>query len=160
MVKGFTLIELIVTLAISSIVLLSSGGFYGKFVERQKVTADISKIISAISSARGHAISQRENIHLCGIQAEQCSRQWKVLSVFNANKDLLYRDTLSANYSQVLWSAFQRKSQLEFKPNGFTNHQNGTLYLCHKHYPTLNRAIIISKSGRVRTSQSVDNQCL
>ena len=162
MIKGFTLIELLTTLAISSIVLFFSGGFYGEFLQRQKVTSDINRITSIISSARNHAISQRQNVDICGFVDQQCSNQWYKIQVTNENNEMIYQDTLVADYSHVVWSAFQRKPNLEFRPNGFTNHQNGTLYLCHKKFSSLNRAIVISKSGRVsidKNTNALDERC-
>lgn len=164
MLKGFTLIELVVTVAILSIVSLVSVGPLSKFIESNKVGADTQKVISIITTARSKAISSKIQITICGVSnAKKCSRDWLDIQVFNrSDKQNLHQDKLQSNLSSAKWYAFQNKPGLTISSSGFTAHQNGTLYLCHKNHTDLHRAIVVSKSGRVtvdKESPKLQKRC-
>ncbi|ACV26495.1 GspH/FimT family pseudopilin [Kangiella koreensis] len=169
-VKGLTLIELIVTLSIATLVSFIAAPSMLKFIEKQKVSSDLLKVKSIIETARNHAISNNSPIRICGlenipIKPEQndidCQRDWTRLNVFTLERskkpELIHTHHLDGNYEQILWSSFQRKAYLQLQPNGFTNHQNGTLYLCHNRHQSLHRALSISKSGRVTIHDATDS---
>lgn len=172
-VKGLTLIELIVTLSIATLISFIAAPSMLMFIEKQKVSSDLLKVKSIIETARNHAISKNRSIRICGLEDIEpenndinCLRDWTKLSVFAPRKskkpELIHVHHLDGNYEQIQWSAFQRKPYLQLKPNGFTDHQNGTLYLCHNRHESLHRAISISKSGRVtihEDSKSINNKC-
>ncbi|WP_251359574.1 GspH/FimT family pseudopilin [Kangiella sp. TOML190] len=152
--KGFTLIELMVTVSIFSISTLFSLGFIGKLLEKNKVSADTMRLLSLISQARNSAISHNRDTYFCSINSEQdCQRQWQTVVVMTKDTQhnkILAQHQLKANYHNVNWSSFQRKAYLAFNSRGYSKHQNGTLYLCHDNYSDLSRAIVVSKSGRAR----------
>ena len=169
-VKGLTLIELVITLGLAAILSVIAVPHMQKFIAKQKVSADLLKLKSTIETARNHAISQKQTIQICGTlpdvkpsqkEAFDCISDWSQLTVIKAigttEQEVLHYQLLDENYQLVKWSAFQRKPYLELTPYGFTNHQNGTLYLCHKRYTNLHRAVIISKTGRVTISKDNAN---
>ena len=160
MYKGFTLIELMLAIAILSITSMFSIGGFSELLAKQKVITDTNQIVSLITYSRNLAITQKTNIRICGLANNlACSRNWATIQVQAENNnqknllelsktDLTTNYQLKGNYSSIDWSSFQRKNYLSFNPRGYTNHQNGTLYLCHNTYPALHRAIVVSKSGR------------
>lgn len=150
LVKGLTITELMLTLAIISIISLFAAPSMAEFLERNKVEADTGQIINIINTARSNAISKKSPIIICGDdQSGECSRNWFQLKVIKASsQEVIYSMALNSRFSAVTWSAFQNKPSLTIAPTGYTSHQNGTLYLCHKKYDTLHRAIVVSKSGR------------
>ena len=157
MVKGFTLAELITNLAILSIISLISIGPIAKLIEKNKVSSDVTKIVNIITTTRSKAISKNNAFTICGEpKHKKCSRNWKNLKVINSSKEPVYQESLTSNLSSANWYAFQNKPGLTIAPTGYTAHQNGTLYLCHKAYEDLHRAIIVSKSGRVSVEQKSD----
>ncbi|WP_343984991.1 GspH/FimT family pseudopilin [Kangiella japonica] len=163
-VKGLTITELMLTLAIISIIGLFAGPSISKFLERNKVESDTLQITNIITTARSNAISKKSPITICGDdKTEKCSRNWLRLKVINAStNEIMHQTTLNSRFSSAHWSAFQNKPGLTIAPTGFTSHQNGTLYLCHKRYKKLHRAIIVSKSGRVsikRQSTEISRKC-
>lgn len=168
-VKGLTLIELIVTLSIATLVSFMAAPSMMMFIEKQKVSSDLLKVKSIIETARNHAISNNSPIRICGLERKptkpeqsdiECQRDWTKLSVFIHERsnlsELIHTHHLDGNYKQIQWSSFQRKAYLQLQPNGFTNHQNGTLYLCHNLHQSLNRALSISKSGRVTIHENTE----
>ncbi|WP_018625760.1 GspH/FimT family pseudopilin [Kangiella aquimarina] len=169
-VKGLTLIELVVTLGLATILSLIALPHLQEFIAKQKVSADLLKLKSTIETARNQAISKKQSILICGTKAEvkqnlneklDCISDWSQVMVMKNEdavaKEVLHFQQLEESYQLVKWSAFQRKPYLELTPYGFTNHQNGTLYLCHKTYPNLHRAVTISKTGRVTINHDSAN---
>lgn len=169
-VKGLTLIELVISLGLAAILSVIAVPHMQKFIARQQVSADMLKLKSTIETARNHAISHKQTVQICGTRHDaqlnqkeefDCIPDWSRLTVIKpkgtTDQQLLHVQLLDENYQQVKWSAFQRKPYLELTPYGFTNHQNGTLYLCHKRYSNLHRAVIISKTGRVTISTDNPN---
>lgn len=158
MINGFTLIESVITLAILAVITMFSISPLSRFVESNKVSSDVLTVTNIINSARSKAISSKERIVICGQHSSKtCSNDWAFLQVLNKETDkILYKAHLSANYQFIQWSAFQNKPGLTIAPTGYTAHQNGTLYLCHKAYPKLSRAVIVSKSGRTTTQHNTD----
>ncbi|WP_345293347.1 GspH/FimT family pseudopilin [Kangiella marina] len=150
MVKGFTLPELLVSLAILSIVTAVATPSLSDMIEKNKVSTDVLTVKTLISTTRSKAITDKTYLVICGqIEDSSCNRNWSTLSVLaKDSKALIYRSKLSGNYASVTWSAFQNKKALTFAPTGFTHHQNGTLYLCHESNDKLHRAVVVSKSGR------------
>lgn len=169
-VKGLTLIELVVTLGLATTLSLIALPHMQKFIAKQKVSADMLKLKSTIETARNQAISKKQRILICGTREEikpntndalDCISDWSRVMVIKAqgttSQEVLHFQRLDEDYQLVKWSAFQRKPYLELAPNGFTNHQNGTLYLCHRTYTNLHRAVAISKTGRVTISHDSAN---
>ena len=161
-VNGLTLIELIVTVSLISIATALSLPPLQHFIAKQQLSSDLLAIKGVIETARNSAIVNNSTLRICGSIAKyeadeektvQCNRNWKrvtVLKDFETEfEEVVNQITLSDNFSKVQWSAFQYKTYLDITANGFTDHQNGTLYLCHKHYDDLHRAIVVSKTARV-----------
>ena len=161
MVKGFTLIELMVTLAISSIVLAFSTAGYSNTVQKQRVTADVNSFVSFVGFARSNAIKTNLGNKLCPYQIDgSCGKSWQDIQLVetSSSKRPLVIATLnfSTKYNKIEWRAFQNKNSLSFNSLGYTSHQNGTLYLCHPKKNELHRAIAVSKSGRTTVVKSSD----
>lgn len=163
MLKGFTAVELVVTTALVSIVSLFAIPSISKTIESNKISSDVQKVLSIISTARSKAISQHSEFTICGDELpKKCSRNWRKLKVLTSDKKLVHKARLTSNLSSVNWFAFQNKPGLTIAATGFTSHQNGTLYLCHSTHKDLSRAIVISKSGRAsvkKSSSSIDEKC-
>ncbi|WP_223669101.1 pilus assembly FimT family protein [Kangiella shandongensis] len=155
MEKGISLIELIITLAILSIISALSIPPMKRFIAQQSVIADVRLIINTINTARNKSITLREPLKICGYTTtDTCSSNWRKLKVTAINqKTVLHTLTLQSDYKHVHWSAFQHKPGLTINTKGFTHHQNGTLYLCHNLYPSLHRAVVVSKSGKTSVKQ-------
>lgn len=164
---GFTLIELMITLSIISIIALFSSGSWSKFFAKQAVSTDVMSIVSTIQTAKNHSITHKAVTTICGydnseemVSTDECLRDWSKLRVINLTyeqPEVIHTQQLKGNYEMVKWSAFQNKPQLEIAATGFTAHQNGTLYLCHKQFDDLHRSITVSKSGRIRVQKESTN---
>lgn len=174
-VKGITLIEMIFTMGLIAIMSMMAIPYMQNLIAKQKLSADLLKIKGIIETARNKAITHRYKVKICGLEtaieavAEQeprCSSDWSNLNVImsKSGKDpqILHSLHLNQHYDLIEWSAFQRKPYLELTPNGFTNHQNGTLYICHPNFSNLHRAVVVSKTGRVsikKNNPAITKKC-
>ncbi|MCD6055633.1 MAG: prepilin-type N-terminal cleavage/methylation protein [Gammaproteobacteria bacterium] len=60
---------------------------------------------------------------------------------------------------RLSWRGFPVRSTIQFLPTGFPRDQNGSFYYCPENNDSdYARAVILSKSGRVRVSTEVDGE--
>ncbi|GAA4348064.1 GspH/FimT family pseudopilin [Kangiella taiwanensis] len=164
MIKGFTLPEVLVSVAIVSIIGLIATPPISYMLEKSSVESDVFTIKNVIETTRTKAISSNRFFIICGFSPEDdCSRDWSELRVLErSTRNTHYQTELKAEYESVTWAAFQNKAGLTIAPTGYTHHQNGSLYLCHRRDGRLHRALVVSKSGRVTTiqhSSKLDERC-
>ncbi|MCL1144864.1 GspH/FimT family pseudopilin [Shewanella marinintestina] len=163
---GFTVIELMVTMAVATILISSSIPSLKAFYSHARSNSNIRKIQQSVQLARNHAVAYGLRVTVCPLEAKKCTDNWqKNITVFtdsgdsnilDGNDQVIYsigpfsdRDTISYN-----------RAAIRFQPEGLASGTNGTLRYC----PDLldseySRAVIVNQSGRVRFSnKSVDCQ--
>lgn len=165
--KAFTLIELILSIAIIGILAGTAIPSFNDFLERRKVSANLQSFVKAIQISRLTAITENKRVTVCPTSnGIQCGADWSagLLSFVDEDEDRLYdaEDTLlfaskqsDQNFS-VTWKAFGVKKSLQWLPTGITNHQNGSFELCYDGKPEHARALILTKAGRLRYSKDSD----
>ena len=129
--KGFTLIELMVTIAVASILLVVGAPSLTSLYETTRAEQSIKKIQSTMAFARNQAMSYNLTISLCPKAKNRCGTNWKSgLQVFLIQQ----QSSLDENGQPVVKDrrvvlrqidAFNSKdlvklnfSQLQFFPNG------------------------------------------
>lgn len=166
--KGFTLLELIVTMAVLVIALTLGIPSLHQWVQRSKTTSLQYTLLHSINYARTQAIRRQSTVTLCpGVN--QCENNWnsEVLifndldsnGIWDGNESLLKHVDIGALGEQLDWRSFRRKTYLQFDSRGLTPALNGTLHFCPN--PTdedLKFAVILSRTGRVRIGDAPDCQ--
>ncbi|KGJ88262.1 GspH/FimT family pseudopilin [Thalassotalea sp. ND16A] len=166
---GFSLIELMVTVAIMSSLLTIGMPRYQDLIQRHYMKTEVDKWLLALNLARQTAITSGNIVTLCpSSNGISCGKKWTdgaILFIDN-NRDhakdtseLLLQVVGAVQHRQLLtWRAFQNRKYIQFQQNGFTWNQNGTFRIC-ANQPTLkyNRALIVTRSGRIRLSKDHDN---
>ena len=174
--KGFTLIELIVTVFIASVLLGISISSWQHFVIKNHVSTLVNRLMSEIYFARSEAIKRHISIVLCPTSnRKNCGGQWNeshLIAVnsnnnsfdhhqafLNVNSTLILRIENPITKGTVLrWQSFANPSYIIFTPFGFSKTQNGTFIICPQNNDThYAKAIIINKIGRIRLSQDNDH---
>lgn len=167
-VIGVTLIELVVVVAISSIILGLAAPSVSEFLIKNRVSAQLSMLGRAITMARASSIYLNQVVTLCRSQNHrQCSGQWHegIILFADANKDRIMDDgeklllAIKAfpDGDRIFWRAFQNRQYLQMNPRGYTRYQNGTFTYCPKEGLKYARAIILNATGRVRYSKDSNN---
>jgi type IV fimbrial biogenesis protein FimT len=163
--KGFTLIELMITIAIAAIMIAIAVPSLNVFIVKMRIDNEISQLNRLVLSARNGAITLEQNVILCPIEAGECTANWKnELTTFidndNNGKFLAANDTLvkikAANTSgDVITYAGQ--TSIRFSPTGVLSSVASQFLYCPKSDKTLARAIVLSPSGRTYVTTDRDN---
>jgi len=162
--KGFTLVELMMVLAIAAIVLGLGYPSLKQLVIKSRVNSYAHTLLSTIHSARQAAITRNQYITVCAsATGESCTSDWSqghlIFVDHNANRQLeigeevLNRVPGINAMDKVKWQSFKTADTLQFLPMGITNHQNGTFTICGQNKPEFARAVIITKTARPRMSK-------
>ncbi len=163
---GFTLIEVLVTLAVVSIGLrLAFAGLHPLLVEN-RLAVRVNALAGMLQMARSEAISRNRQVVIChSTDGETCDRvadwtdSWLVFVDENRDRQRDADETVVAfkqapeNGTRAIYRAFGSRHYLAYRPDGRTR-TNGTFTVCDPRYPELNRALIVTKSGRPRLSRS------
>jgi len=163
--QGFTLIELVITLAVLGVLLGIAVPSFNSLIERNQQTTATHDLHAALNYARGLAITRREPVSLCaGVNGCAASANWgKSILVFsdpNQNGQLdpgeqLHRIVTLTERYHWNWSNFRSRTFMSFKANGTTDSLNGTYTLCSGNEAI--QQLVINITGRLRTQSPKDN---
>ncbi|WP_394176963.1 GspH/FimT family pseudopilin [Thalassotalea litorea] len=164
---GISLVELMVVIALIMILsLIAVPGVQGIY-QNQLSRTEMERWRGILQLARQSAISYQQRVTVCpSTDKAVCGGLWHQGGLVFVDKDLnhdfshgdiLIRTIHDSTKSFVLdWRSFQGTNYLQFEPSGFTNAHNGTLTICSEQSSRYHRAIIISRSGRVRIARDYD----
>ena len=172
-VKGFTLIELMMTLAIAAILLTVAVPSYITFTKNSRITAQANKVATAISLARGEASKRGSRVVLCrsnevGSADPDCSGNsgtskdwsngWLVFAVgtnrstplYDPSKDDVLIAQFEAENNVVIKTVSANDKNLEFNPDGTTNEDGNTakFAICDDRGTSKGKLIEVSPVGR------------
>lgn len=160
---GFSLLEMLVTLAIVALTLVTAPSL-ARVVQQQRVSSEINNLFTHVYLARSETIKRGVNVVLCRSRdGQRCSAEagwhhgWIVFEDPNDNK---LRDigeniirTQQALNSQLLlrYGSATDRISLRYAPDG-TAWPNATFTLCDRSGNSDPRAIIVHTTGRARVS--------
>ncbi|QOL25769.1 GspH/FimT family pseudopilin [Thalassotalea sp. LPB0316] len=167
LVKGFTIIELMVTVAIIGIITAMAMPNMTEFIVRMRVDNEVTQIHSLTVLAKNYAVNSEEVVTICPLGSNNsCDGDWKnEITVFiDVDGDAVYE---AADQDAIIKvkEAIKEGDELDFprssirySPTGrLTNVSNGTFEYCPKGYPDLSRGVTISRSGRAYLSSDTNN---
>jgi type IV fimbrial biogenesis protein FimT len=167
---GFTLVELLAVLAIAATLTAIALPSFQDISERNRVAADVNKLVRALYLARSEAIKRRVRTTLCRSSNPEaglptCSGTW-------TQGWILFADTVNNNTHFdngepliAVHNGLQSRNTLKWNngnnirylPSGTPplNFLGGTFTICSQNNKHA-RGVIISSSGRVRLSNDSD----
>jgi type IV fimbrial biogenesis protein FimT len=168
--KGFTLIELMVSIAIFVIIASIAIPNLSSFIIQTRVDNEIYQLQRLLFIARNHAIHLGVNVTVCPLGTDQqCNTQWQNdISVFiDLNQDKRYDVTIDERLITVK-SAINPDDKLQYgigrntiiyAPTGQLSGygQNGTFKYCPSADIDLSRGIVVARSGRLYITTDIDN---
>ena len=140
--RGFTLLELIITIAVVAVITASVSGTWGALVERYTRYAVQSTLSQTFASARSSAVKFAEITTICPLDATmQCSRDWdRPLTVFldpmneralTADTEILQVfETPESGSIEASKSGPMERRYFQYNPNGTTRGTLGNLVWC------------------------------
>ena len=164
--SGLTLVELIITLAVVSILIVSTIPGFQSFIESNRIRASVNVFVTHLQLARSEAVKRNRFVVLCpssdGASCITDYTQWaKGYIVFvddDRNKRRESNEKLIKYYqgeaSRVaIFSSSNARRVVAYYPSGMAWGLNTTIRFCAKVADTNNRAVIISNTGRPRLSK-------
>lgn len=171
--NGFTLIEVIVTMAIAAIILTIGVPSFQTSIQNNRKTTSISELATALQLARNTAITRRVRVTLCkspdgincvtGGGSGDWSQGWMMFTNPNnvaataglSGVETLLRVHAALSSNTTLIGSGPTVNRVSFKPQGLIDGNIGTITYCDSRGNTDAGALIISFAGQVR--QAVDS---
>ena len=161
---GFTLIEVILTLAVGAITLGIGVPIMGSLIDSNRVAGQINALRGALALTRTEAIRRNQHVVLCkSSDGQNCTihstweKGWIVYVDANHNnrrdsdESLILAQGELPNGHTLDYRGFGSHNYVVYRPSGITQ-MNGTFILCAPNSPERSKALILIKTGRVRLS--------
>jgi len=166
--KGITLLELMASIAITSILSAIALPNMSDFIVQMRVDNEISKLYRLLLTTRNAAINSGERAIICPLTSGgKCTTDWhKELSVFidsNNNKTfeaannerLIVTKAAIKLGDQLIYG--KGRTSVSYHPSGhLSGLSNGTFRYCPLNYEDKSRGIVIARSGRLYASSDRD----
>lgn len=169
MPPGFSLLQLILTLAIGSILLTLAVPQWGRLTENNAIAAARSDLSAVLQLARLTAVTDQQTITLCPSSDQaNCNNDytaWHLGYILFADTDgdksrdadeALIR-VGSAGHPGVRIHSSKGRRAIRYRADGSAWGSNVTLRFCSNNHAALNRALILYGSGRLRLSDTLSN---
>ncbi len=148
--KGFTLLELMITVAIIGIIASIAVPSFSKMIERNRLTEVAVALQADMQLARIRAIKQSQNIFVSRTKTSATAGDWCYgLNTANCDcttaNDCAIKTVSGANFSTVQMLSLTDNSNFDFR-RGTPNVIDGVTF----HTSNYAVRVVFSKSGRVR----------
>lgn len=165
--RGFTLVEAVIVLAISSIILAMASNAWQHIRERSAARNSILMLANTLASARHAAQTLRTPVSLCGSgDGISCNQQWQhgILVFLDragtgspaTSADILSFSQSGHPHARMTWRGFG-SSRMGFDARGLASASNGTFTYCPSGTnPAYARQIVLNRGGRARFSRDRD----
>jgi len=167
--SGLTILELIITLAITGLLITVGAPSFSAMQHRYQAQTEIQTLHMAIYATRATAITTNSPTALCPLVQNQCKRQWdKALTAFqdlNKNQRLdpgeTIITTIPASETDHVVRLYPKRA-FRFDQQGFAGFNNGSFSYCRTSGEKLQTgaAFIVSRLGRIRRGSDSDDDGL
>lgn len=157
--QGFSLIELLMGLAIAAIVLPWAGSGYKALIDSIERKEAARLLASGLRTARSEAITRNQTVAIKGIDNDW-SQGWQIILDGNEQALLIQRSSgarIIGNWAVKHSVRFAGHGQALLPSGAF---QAGTLHICAKHQPVSHHQVVLSRTGRVSLRSKEAEQAL
>ncbi|MEK0364443.1 GspH/FimT family pseudopilin [Pseudomonas sp. CBC3] len=153
--QGFTLVELLITLALLIIVANIAVPAFDGLVTRNRQQSLMEQVESVLNSARAEAVLRRHTVEVCGsADGQTCSDDWASGWLVRTSDNQLLQLMQLPIHHELRWSGFQQS--IRFRDNGSSPTGNGRFYQCDKQQVTWQ--LILNRQGRLRQGTPAENR--
>jgi len=162
---GFTIIELMITLAVAAILLSLAAPSFRDTIKNTRLVTQVNNLASGINFARSEAIKRSLSVTLCKSNDDvTCSGNWQdgwiLFEDIDGDGTVDAEDTIirvgEGAESNNVTLVFPGKNRVTYNANGFAVGFNSTFKFCDDRGYTFAKGLVVSNTGRVRTAQSAD----
>ncbi len=173
-VNGFTLIELIIALAVIAIVSAIAAPSFAEIIADNKQVTRYNQLVAGIAYARSEAIKRGIRTSICqsydGSSCTKQSKQWHLGWIaytdpdsdnqVDADETILL---VQQPFNDEVTISFGSRTRIAYYPDGLAvGSSNGTFLVCDERGDATKSGLIISVSGRPRKASDedlTDNLC-
>lgn len=158
--RGFTLVELMVVLAVGAILLALAAPSFSEMLLNNRKTVIVNELIGDLNLARGEAIKRRQPVQVCPRSGAACGSAsnwdegWIVFADLDTDRVLSPGDPV-LKFRQAEHENFTIRTTAEggvryLASGGVAPGTNQTFYFCDVRGTTHARAVFVSGTGRTR----------
>lgn len=160
--SAFTLIELMITIAVAAVVLTIGVPGFGRIIERNQLATNVNSLVSSMTFARSEAVKRNKPVKICdSSDAVNCGsgnyeQGWMVFVDENNDGDLDAPTEELIYVQSAMPTNFTIDSNLSAGANGISYmskgraNRNGNFIICKNNDVTKARVIVLHQSGRTR----------
>ena len=165
MQRGFSLLELVVTLAVASMLVTLTLPVAERLVDDARANTAINDLARTIALARGAALTYQRRVKLCPGTGNACGARnsWADgMLVFTEDdgdqrldeNELVIARIRGTTHGRFTWRSFRNRSELLFTAYGLTDWLNGSFLYCPDNNDSRQaRMLILNTAGRTRHAQ-------
>ena len=160
--QGFTLIELVMTLAVAAIVLALAVPNLSNLIRSNRLTSSANEMVAMLQEARVAAVSNRASVEVCpsadgATCAASLGSRWIAVMTKNGVDTVLRDSTLHAAVTiKASANLAGGSNRFTFRPSGFSAagaNASGTLGFCVAGLPGSNGIDVSASVGRISTAR-------
>jgi len=163
---GFTVLELLITLTIAAILLVTGIPSLQSFSDRQRMKAAVGTLHNDLLLARSEAVFRGMEVIACpGDRATGCagssdwSDGWIVFGDANGDRERQPDEALLRHgqwFERLRITGSAGRTGVRFFPDGSAPGSNSSIWFCGMDGPAQARRLIISNAGRIRRDLGLD----
>ena len=160
-IRGFTMIELLVTISIATIMMTVAIPSFIDFIRNSRLTSQTNDFVLALTYAKSEAVKSAQEAVVCSSSdGTSCADSvdwetgWIVYQDTNDDGDIDADEILQVHAALTGGNTLRTgtKTEITFQHTGFSPNANATFSLCDDRGATDGgRSIIVSNQGRIRT---------
>ena len=164
--SGTSLMDVMTTLAVASVLFGAGIPGFQHYLASSRLVSNTNLVSRSLMLTRSEAVKRETDVVICKSQDQQtCNSEaswhqgWIIYEDRQPNRQrdddepLIFAHSALSAAVQLDYRAFRSSNFIAFRPTGITK-TNGTFTLCYNEEVDSARALILSKTGRVRFSRN------
>jgi len=163
--KGFTMVELLITMFIAAILLAFATPSFVDLIERTRVKTTAENVVELMRMSRLVAVENRTIVSVCGSSdSENCDNDWGTsIIAIKRGQDADDADQLLASISisekLSITKTNQNNPNVDFRVNGWTPWDQTTISICPVDGKEGNAyQVVVSQSGKIKMRANLDGE--